>query len=190
MTTIAVHAWMARSRANGPGSRAVVWTQGCTLGCAGCFNPTTHPVASPAITVNELVDQLIAEDPSADGLTISGGEPLQQPTALQALIHAWALQAGTGVIVLTGYTWTEITASPQLSAASAGADLLICGRYNQARHLGAGLRGSANKEYRFLTSRYCPADLQATAELEVIIGPDGSRTVTGIWGSDGLLGLA
>ena len=37
-----IHAREPRSRANGPGSRFVVWMQGCTLGCAGCFNPTTH----------------------------------------------------------------------------------------------------------------------------------------------------
>ncbi|MBU6151993.1 MAG: 4Fe-4S cluster-binding domain-containing protein [Chloroflexi bacterium] len=177
---------MTRSQANGPGSRTVVWTQGCTLGCPGCFNPTTHPVTSPEIPVDDLVDQLTADDPNADGLTVSGGEPLQQPQALRALIHAWDLRTGTGVIVLTGFTWTEITASPLLIAASKGADLLICGRYNQARHLGTGLRGSANKEYHFLTNRYSPADIQATAEVEVIIGTDGSRTVTGIWGSGGL----
>jgi pyruvate-formate lyase-activating enzyme len=23
--------------------RYVIWTQGCSLGCPGCFNPETHP---------------------------------------------------------------------------------------------------------------------------------------------------
>ena len=34
-----IHAFEPRSRANGPGARFVVWFQGCTLGCPGCFNP-------------------------------------------------------------------------------------------------------------------------------------------------------
>ena len=38
----AIHAIEPRSRANGPGARFVVWLQGCTLGCPGCFNPATH----------------------------------------------------------------------------------------------------------------------------------------------------
>lgn len=41
-----VHAVEPRSQANGPGVRFVVWSQGCTLGCPGCFNPGTHPVTA------------------------------------------------------------------------------------------------------------------------------------------------
>ena len=33
---------MTRSRANGPGVRAVIWVQGCTIGCPGCYNNFTH----------------------------------------------------------------------------------------------------------------------------------------------------
>ncbi len=40
--TLRLHAFLPRSRANGPGWRSVVWVQGCSLGCAGCFNPQTH----------------------------------------------------------------------------------------------------------------------------------------------------
>ena len=40
---IRLHAFEPASRANGPGPRAAVWFQGCTLGCPGCFNPDTHP---------------------------------------------------------------------------------------------------------------------------------------------------
>src|SRR6266567_2304808 len=36
------HAMIPASRANGPGLRAVVFFQGCTLGCKEYFNPTTH----------------------------------------------------------------------------------------------------------------------------------------------------
>ncbi|WP_425586158.1 4Fe-4S cluster-binding domain-containing protein [Streptomyces sannanensis] len=37
-----VHSTLARSAANGPGLRFVVWSQGCSLACAGCFNPETQ----------------------------------------------------------------------------------------------------------------------------------------------------
>ncbi len=38
-----VAATMSRSRANGPGVRAVIWVQGCTIGCPGCYNAFHAP---------------------------------------------------------------------------------------------------------------------------------------------------
>ncbi|MGE3780657.1 MAG: 4Fe-4S cluster-binding domain-containing protein [Pirellulaceae bacterium] len=37
-----VHALMECSTVNGPGVRAVIWVQGCSLGCPGCWNAQTH----------------------------------------------------------------------------------------------------------------------------------------------------
>jgi len=37
-----VHHFLPRSHANGPGVRAVLWAQGCSLACPGCFNADTH----------------------------------------------------------------------------------------------------------------------------------------------------
>jgi len=37
-----IHEMISASRVNGPGRRAVVWFQGCTLACPGCWNPETH----------------------------------------------------------------------------------------------------------------------------------------------------
>lgn len=53
-----VHAIMPVSYVNGPGARAVVWTQGCRLRCPGCSNPLTHShkpriLADPADTKNQ-----------------------------------------------------------------------------------------------------------------------------------------
>jgi len=37
-----VHSMLETSRVNGPGRRAVIWLQGCSLGCKKCWNPATH----------------------------------------------------------------------------------------------------------------------------------------------------
>jgi anaerobic ribonucleoside-triphosphate reductase activating protein len=77
-----IHAMEPRSRANGPGVRFVVWFQGCTLGCAGCFNPATHSGSLGAS--RRSLAELYAEIDLAmigapiEGLTLSGGEPMQQ----------------------------------------------------------------------------------------------------------------
>ena len=84
---VRVHAIEPRSRANGPGVRFVVWLQGCTLGCPGCFNPLTHdPRAGTERAVDDIVAQLRAV--RVDGLTLSGGEPMQQrDAAFKRLLH-------------------------------------------------------------------------------------------------------
>ena len=38
---INIHSIINDSKVNGPGSRCVVWTQGCSKACKGCFNPET-----------------------------------------------------------------------------------------------------------------------------------------------------
>ena len=43
--TLRVHAQMESSQVNGPGRRAVIWVQGCSLGCTGCFNKRSHSTA-------------------------------------------------------------------------------------------------------------------------------------------------
>jgi anaerobic ribonucleoside-triphosphate reductase activating protein len=176
-----VHAVLPRSAANGPGLRFVIWSQGCALACPGCFNPETHTAADGVTrTAGELVDAVLAEVPDIEGVTLTGGEPLEQPDAVAAFCAELTARADLGVIVLTGFTRAEIEADPVRSAAVERADLVVAGRFNQRRRVAAGLRGSANKAYWDRTGRYRPADLGGVPELEVMIGPDGTVTVTGM----------
>ncbi|RME55891.1 MAG: 4Fe-4S cluster-binding domain-containing protein, partial [Deltaproteobacteria bacterium] len=47
------------SEVNGPGRRAVVWVQGCSLGCPGCFNPHTHSKGGGRTIAIEVLAQRI-----------------------------------------------------------------------------------------------------------------------------------
>ena len=176
-----VHAVLPRSVANGPGERFTIWSQGCALACPGCFNPETHTAATGTDrTVGELVDEVLAEVPGIEGVTLTGGEPLEQPEAVAAFCARLRARADLGVIVLTGFTRAEIESDPARTAAVAAADLVVAGRYNQGRKAGTGLRGSANKTYWDRTGRYRQDDLGSVPELEVMIGVDGVVTVTGM----------
>jgi anaerobic ribonucleoside-triphosphate reductase activating protein len=62
----------------------------------------------------------------------------------------------------------------------AGVDGLMAGRYVAAERVARGLRGSANKTIHLLTPRYSLADLEATPEAEVSVGPDGEISASGI----------
>ena len=176
---VRVHAVEPRSRANGPGARFVVWLQGCSLGCPGCFNPTTHaPSGGRETTVAELAVQLAATR-DIEGLSLSGGEPLQQAEAAAALLDA-ARALGLSTLAFSGYTLDEIRALPHGSAVLDRLDVLVDGRYVAGERLATGLRGSANQRIHLLTSRYQRADVEATPVAEIRIAPSGEVVLTGV----------
>jgi anaerobic ribonucleoside-triphosphate reductase activating protein len=187
VTGIRVHAVEPRSRANGPGIRFVVWFQGCTLGCPGCFNPATHaaapssPVTSgPPGSIAELTAAMAAAAAAgATGLSLSGGEPLQQPEAARALLDA-ARALGLSTLAFSGYTIDEIRALSGGPDVLARLDVLIDGRYVAGERLATGLRGSANQRIELLTGRHTRAEVEATPVAEIRIGPTGDVILTGV----------
>ena len=110
---------------------------------------------------------------------MTGGEPLEQPAAL-AVFAGSVRAAGLGIVVLTGFSRTEVEGEPALAAAVTDVDMVIAGRYNARLHLGSGLRGSSNKEYWARTDRYAAEMFVAVPDAELLIGPDGTVTVTGM----------
>ena len=178
-TIARIHAFEPRSRANGPGARFVVWFQGCTLGCPGCFNPGTHDAGGGReVPIAELAAQLAAT-PGIEGLSLSGGEPLQQAPAAAALLDA-ARALGLSTLAFSGYTEDEIRALPGGPEVLVRLDVLIDGRYVAGARLATGLRGSENQRIRLLTGRYRLADVEATPVAEIRIGPAGDVVLTGV----------
>jgi anaerobic ribonucleoside-triphosphate reductase activating protein len=174
---VRVHAIEPRSRANGPGARFVVWLQGCTLGCPGCFNPTTHDATGGnALTIDAIAAQ-IPDD--VEGLTLSGGEPLQQANAAAELLDI-ARARGLSTLAFSGYAIDEIRALPGGLAVLDRLDVLIDGRYIAGERLATGLRGSANQRIQLLTPRYTLAEVEATPVAEIRISKSGDVVLTGV----------
>jgi len=176
-----VHAFVPYSRANGPGLRAVLWVQGCSLGCPGCYNPQTHSwTAGQLVPVRELAGRIAALSGTIEGITVSGGEPLQQRPALLELLRCVRKETTLSSIVFTGFAWEEVQRMPEAAALCSRVDVLIAGRYDAAQRLASSLRGSANKTMHFLTNRYGPADLNDVPCAEVILTPRGELLLSGI----------
>lgn len=153
--------------------------QGCTLGCAGCFNPTTHDAAGGhEVTVDAIASQLAATA-GIEGLSLSGGEPLQQAQAAVALLDA-ARALGLSTLAFSGYTVDEIRALPHGPDVLERLDVLIDGRYVSTERLATGLRGSANQRIQLLTNRYSVSDVEATPIAEVRISSSGEVVLTGV----------
>jgi anaerobic ribonucleoside-triphosphate reductase activating protein len=179
--SLRIHSFLSKSRVNGPGVRAVIWTQSCTLRCAGCFNPETHSFnGGEEVAVDDLFQRIESLGAAIEGITISGGEPLQQLRPLMALLRRVREETDLSVLVFTGYDWDEIRRMPESDALLARVDALIAGRYDHTRRLARDLRGSANKTVHLLSDRYAMDDLRAVSPAEVIITSDGEVIMSGI----------
>ncbi|MCD9152793.1 4Fe-4S single cluster domain-containing protein [Aeromicrobium duanguangcaii] len=139
----------------GPGRRLGLWVQGCTIGCAGCASTDTWEAAGGVVRpveqlVPELADRLDQHELS--GLTISGGEPLQQATSLTALLtrmrRIGALES-RDVLLFTGYAWSRAQRiGPRVLDL---VDAVVSGPYVASRPGDGNLLASGNQEMTLLT---------------------------------------
>lgn len=94
---------------DGPGLRYAVFVQGCTHACPGCHNPDSQPASGGAVySVEELLAD-IRKNPLVHGVTLSGGEPFEQPEACAELAQALKI-AGYNVWTYTGYLYEDLAA--------------------------------------------------------------------------------
>ena len=176
-----VHGLLPLSHANGPGVRAAIWVQGCSLKCPGCSNPDTHAfVGGEFVSVDDLFERIVALGDTIEGITVSGGEPFQQWTPLLALLRRVRQETSLSVLVFTGYTWEEVQQMPGAGALLACVDVLVAGRYDASQHLARDLRGSANQTVHLLTDCYTIVDVQSVPPAEVIVTAEGEVVVSGI----------
>jgi len=178
---VRLHAVEPRSRANGPGVRYVIWFQGCNLGCPGCYNPDTHPDGAGTLRpIAEVVNDVEAHAEGIEGVSISGGEPLQQPDALLALVRRLRERTALSILVFSGYRRSEIEKMELGPEILAHIDVLIDGRYIDKQRLASKLRGSRNQSIQLLSGRYSEADVEATPAAEVKITASGEIVFTGV----------
>ncbi|NMB78933.1 MAG: radical SAM protein, partial [Methanomicrobiales archaeon] len=179
--------FLARSTVNGPGTRAVVWVQGCPHRCPGCFNRDFWPFSSHnRVSVNGLAARILATT-GISGVTFSGGEPFAQAEPLSTL-GSLLRKAGLSVVTYSGYTVDQLAEGhdPAWPALLAVTDLLVAGPYIAERDQPDPLKGSANQQVVFLGNRLAPAhqpqgsDASAGfANIEFTIFPDGAVVTTG-----------
>jgi anaerobic ribonucleoside-triphosphate reductase activating protein len=193
-----IHSMISDSGVNGPGRRAVIWFQGCTLKCPGCWNPATHAFGVGADRSVRDVGDWILGCADIEGVTFSGGEPFQQAEALLALCeYLKTKRPALSVGLFSGYAIRELASgrwqyrsdrdkswhqgsSELFNAITSHLDFGIFGRFNQAQHTtDKPLCGSRNQEVVFFTDRYSSSDL-LHQECEINISSDGEEmTVTG-----------
>lgn len=132
---------------DGPGFRAVIWTQGCNHHCPGCHNPQTWSFQGgglvPVSEINKQIDALKYHD----GITFSGGDPMYQADACYE-IAKHAKEKGLNIWCYTGFTYEELLAlnNEDVNNFLSVIDVLVDGRFVMAeRSLSLLFRGSSNQ---------------------------------------------
>lgn len=80
-----VHSLQSMGTVDGPGVRAVLFTEGCPLRCAYCHNPDTWEMREESlVSAEEIAEKILRLYPyiKNGGVTFSGGEPCMQPEFL------------------------------------------------------------------------------------------------------------
>ena len=166
-----------RSEIYGPGIRSVFWTQGCTLACKGCWNTQYWPSrGGEEISVSAILSQL-EELKDIEGITLLGGEPLQQPKACLELIQG-CKEMGLSVFIYTGYEPSEF--DEVMQSCFDLCDIAVTGRYVQElRDTTLRWRGSRNQQVHFISDLYDDSVLQEQTEVECHILPNGEIRMVG-----------
>lgn len=146
---IRVSGFIKESVVDGPGLRAVLFTQGCPHRCPGCHNPQTHDAdGGYDLAIGEFVKE-VRQNKLLRGVTFSGGEPLLQPSALLSLAQEMKAM-GKDIMLYTGFTFEQILQmaeqEPAIYKLLQYIDILVDGPYIEAqRDLRLLFRGSKNQ---------------------------------------------
>jgi len=142
----------------GPGNRIVVWTRGCSKHCQNCANPELWSVSGCRHTsvsdAAQIIKNICAED-SVDGITFTGGDPLEQFDELIELLTL-IKPLLDDILVYTGFTMDEMTAlytADKIAAFKNLASVLIDGPYvDELNDSKSALKGSTNQRLIYFDS--------------------------------------
>ena len=149
---VRVHKILKKTKVEGPGVRYCIWFQGCSRHCKGCWAKATWaPDGGKELDAEDVLKDILATK-GIEGVTFLGGEPFEQPQALEYLARE-VKEAGLSVVCFTGGKLEGIQKNmPQILE---HIDLLIDGEYVEAEQdFSRPWVGSKNQRYHFLTDRY------------------------------------
>jgi len=190
-----IHGFVSYSRVNGPGLRAVVYFQGCNLGCASCWNPATHAFTGLSHEAQDVAEQVAGAHQTQfiEGVTFSGGEPMQQALDLVGLIRLLKrARPELSLGMYSGYTQHELDSGGFWTRHGIAQDarrriwedikqhldFAVLGRFVAARPSKLPMRTSANQALRLFSGRYREEHFKPL-EFEVHIEVQGLVQITG-----------
>ena len=135
--------------ANGVGMRTSVFFSGCTHDCFNCFNKEYQDFDFGEEFTQKQIDEVIyyLSKDEVSGLTILGGEPLQQnyEDMINFLIQV-RKATQKSIWIYSGYTYEEILNCEKKTNIISYCNVLVDGRYeDNLKNLRLKFRGSTNQ---------------------------------------------
>jgi anaerobic ribonucleoside-triphosphate reductase activating protein len=162
--------------AQGPGIRYTIWTQGCSIHCVGCSNIDTWDFSCGTSINTESLSKDILGTRGIDGVTITGGEPLDQFDAVLSLCKA--LFGQVCIFLTTGYTMGQLH-HKGLAEILSFVDIICTGPFEQDHICSGEWKGSSNQKIVFITELGASQKNFPKVLKEIIIKTNGKTTETG-----------
>ena len=136
--------------ANGTGIRSTLFVSGCTHKCKGCFNQDYKHFRYGHPWTKEIEDKLIEhiKNPNVHGVTILGGEPMDQvrDNDLKDLVCRIKEETGQNIWIYSGYTFEEIMMHKKTKEILKYCDVLVDGPFiEEQKDLRLRFKGSKNQ---------------------------------------------
>lgn len=133
--------------ANGKGIRSTIFVTGCTHNCKNCFNKEYQDFSFGDIWTDEQTKEVIGylKDPAVAGLTLLGGEPMQN-TALTQILREIKKEVDKNIWIYSGYTFEQILEDQKRFELLNECDVLVDGLFvEELKDLKLKFRGSSNQ---------------------------------------------
>ena len=142
----------------GPGRRIAVWVAGCKKRCKGCANPELWENGDfPEIELSALkraIDGLMEKaNYEVDGITISGGEPFDQPEELLDFVE-YLNEKTEDILIFSGHKKVGLEQQEVSRRVLEKIAILVDGEYIEEENKGEVLRGSANQGIHILKETF------------------------------------
>jgi anaerobic ribonucleoside-triphosphate reductase activating protein len=140
----------------GPGSRLVIWVSGCPRQCEGCASlALQNPKSGRKLPIEHLLRRILAIRLPLDGITLTGGEPVDQANAISGLLdRLFTERPEWNTLLFTGYTLDEILGRDESARRLLRlTDILVDGPFRQKVPAAHPLAGSGNQRVHYLSQR-------------------------------------
>lgn len=186
MSRISIARLKTKSKALGPGCRAVIWTHGCSRHCPQCIAKEMNESAPLFHYSAQELYAWVASCDGIDGITVSGGEPFEQDLRELSMFLNFVKNdpRHLSVICYTGNTIENLKQSKLAQEVLKNIDVLIDGAYIYERNNGHKLRGSDNQRIHILSQllkdELADVENEYDRPLEIVLDKNLKMELTGI----------
>ncbi|MBD5324497.1 MAG: anaerobic ribonucleoside-triphosphate reductase activating protein [Bacteroides sp.] len=130
---------------DGPGFRTSIYFAGCSHACKGCHNPQSWDMAGGREMSIEALAAVVRE--AEMPVTLSGGDPMYQPEAVEALCRSLREgNEGISIWCYTGFEYEHLATTERYAPLLELIDVLVDGPFVETlRDTSLLFRGSSNQ---------------------------------------------